>query len=112
LNHETLLSRPPCPHHQGLIAESADADTYRRCPFGNRPTPVRGSRDCCFDGPMETSSWEATIHSPDDQQSSAIALGSLLLLGRATLCLYVGRVAAPREKQQHGLGSRWVVAGS
>jgi hypothetical protein len=36
----------------------------------------------------------------DDQQSSAIALDSLLLLGRATLCVYVGRVAAPREEQQ------------
>jgi hypothetical protein len=36
----------------------------------------------------------------DDQQSSAIALGSLLLLGRATLCVYVGRVAAPREIRQ------------
>jgi hypothetical protein len=36
----------------------------------------------------------------DDQQSSAIALGSLLLVGRAALCVYVGRVAALREKQQ------------
>jgi hypothetical protein len=35
----------------------------------------------------------------DDQQSSAIALGSLLHLGRATLCLYVGRVAAQRDDQ-------------
>jgi hypothetical protein len=35
----------------------------------------------------------------DDQQSSAIALGSLLLLRRATLCVYVGRVAATRERQ-------------
>jgi len=36
----------------------------------------------------------------DDQQSSAIAPGSLLLLGGATLFVHVGRAAAARELGQ------------
>jgi hypothetical protein len=37
----------------------------------------------------------------DDTQSSAIALGSLLLVG-TTLRVYVGRVAVLREKEERG----------
>ena len=48
---------------------------------------------------QERGTWRsATRRAQRTRQSSAIALGSLLLLGRATLRVYVDHVAALRER--------------
>jgi hypothetical protein len=62
--------------------------------------PLAAVADTAFAQEQVESAARIETVETDDQQSSAIALGSLLLLGKATLCVYVGRVAAPRDQQQ------------
>jgi hypothetical protein len=63
-----------------------------------RPRPsarADGAPYCAAGVPADT----AQALEMDDQQSPATALGSLLLLGKATVWPYLGRVAALRETQ-------------